>query len=115
MDIPPEKNLSNGFKMTNNLMITILLILNIFAFILGLLCGKLLLQNPQSNNEVKSFFKQQKTISNVEKNNISIDDTKYVVDIKTDGLEKKYDSLGDKKESTEQISSSINKLKNLKK
>lgn len=45
---------------------------------------------------------------------VSIDDTKFVTDIRTDNLEKKYDSLGDKSSSQENISGSINKLKNMK-
>jgi hypothetical protein len=66
----------------------------------------------QSHNQTQSFFQQKNKTA---QNNISIDDTRYVVDIKTDNLEKKYDKLGDTTQSTEQISSSINKLKNLKK
>lgn len=46
--------------------------------------------------------------------NINIDDKKIVTKIKTDHLEKKYDSLGDKKESAENITDAINKLKNIK-
>jgi hypothetical protein len=46
--------------------------------------------------------------------NITIDDKKFVVDINTSNLEKKYDNLGEVVESKENISSSINKLKNLK-
>lgn len=99
--------------MTTNIVIVILLILNCFAFILGLLCAKVFIGNSQTDNVTKSFFAKEK--EKIAKNNISIDDTKYVVDIKTIGLEKKYDSLGDTKQSTEQISSSIDKLKNLKK
>lgn len=101
--------------MTNDIIIIILVILNFFAFILGLLCGKILLNNSQANIGSQSFFNQQKQSSTAEKSTISIDDSKYVVDIKTTDLEKKYDSLGETKQSTEQISSSINKLKNLKK
>lgn len=101
--------------MTNNIIIIILVILNFFAFVLGLLCGKILLNNSQTNTGSQSFFKQQNQSNAKEKGTISIDDSKYVIDIKTTDLEKKYDSLGETKQSTEQISSSINKLKNLKK
>jgi hypothetical protein len=45
---------------------------------------------------------------------ISIDNSKFVVDIKTDQLEKKYEGLGEIKNSQENIGSSINKLKNMK-
>lgn len=45
----------------------------------------------------------------------SIDDTKVVVDIKTDGLEKKYDQLGEVKKTEDSITNSVDKLKNLRK
>ena len=64
--------------------------------------------NSTNNKPLKS--------SNLHKpTNISIDETKIVTKIKTDHLEKKYDSLGDKKETQEDIIESVNKLKNLKK
>lgn len=47
--------------------------------------------------------------------NIKIDDRKFVVDINTGGIEKKYDELGETKVSDENISSSVNKLKGMKK
>lgn len=99
--------------MQTDIHIIILLVLIFFAFILGLLCGKILTNNSQSNNASQSFFTKQK--EQTTKQNISIDETKYVIDIKTDNLEKKYDNLGDTKQSKEHISSSIDKLKNLKK
>ena len=46
---------------------------------------------------------------------ITIDDTKFVTEIKTDGMNKGYSSLGDVKQSDEDISDSINKLQNMKK
>jgi len=45
---------------------------------------------------------------------VDIDETKVVVAIKTDNMEKKYENLGDVKKSEENITGSINKLKNLK-
>lgn len=45
---------------------------------------------------------------------ITIDDSKFVTDIKTDNLEKKYTQLGEIKQSEENITGSINKLKNMK-
>lgn len=47
-------------------------------------------------------------------NKITIDESKYVTDIKTSGMEKKYENLGETKVSEENIESSINKLKNIK-
>lgn len=46
---------------------------------------------------------------------IDIDESTHVVKIKTDGLEKKYEEIGNSQTKQEDISGSINKLKNLKK
>jgi hypothetical protein len=46
---------------------------------------------------------------------IEIDDRKFVVDVSTTGIEKKYGELGETKVSDENISSSVNKLKGMKK
>lgn len=92
--------------------LSILLILNIFSFILGFCVGKI--TNNQSMYAIqkpKSFFDKNQT-TNIE--SISIDDKKYVVPI-TSNFEKKYEGLGETKDSQENISSSVNKLKTLKK
>ena len=90
-----------------------LLVLGVCLFLIGYFMGK------QSNTGVfthvtntrpTSFFEESKK----DKKILTIDDTKYVVDIKTEGMEKKYESLGDIKKSEENISDSINKLKNMK-
>lgn len=88
-------------------------IFSINAFAIGYFLGK---QNSsQGFSEAPgSFFKQQKTTNNTQRTNIEIDDKKFVGDIKTDTLEKKYDSLGETKTSSENISGAINKLKNMK-
>jgi hypothetical protein len=44
----------------------------------------------------------------------NIDTSKVVVAINTDNLEKKYDNLGDLKQTQDNIHESVNKLKNLK-
>jgi len=99
--------------MTNEILLIIILsIFNIFSFGLGFVIGKIWSISGVSTNitsKPQSFFKSEEN-----KPKISIDDKKFVVDIKTDGLEKKYDSLGETKKSTENIQSSINKLKNMK-
>lgn len=82
-------------------------------FWLGFILGKLYNNHIILENQPVSFAKKNKIDSNNTKP-ISIDDTKYVSKINTDSLEKKYDSLGDVKASTEQINNSISKLKNLK-
>lgn len=82
------------------------------AIILGYFLGSILNQNRNGvADNIPSFLKQKDSKKH---ESISINDKTFVVDIKTDTLEKKYDSLGDIKHSTEDISNSINKLKNLK-
>lgn len=91
----------------------LVLILNINTFVVGYIIGK---QNSSQrlSEAPGSFFKQQKNTTNTQRTNIEIDNKKFVGDIKTDTLEKKYDSLGETKTSSENISGAINKLKNLK-
>ena len=93
------------------ILIAILVVLNILSFICGYVFGKTNSQ-PIVGSQPKSFFDQNKSSDHEEK--IIIDERKYIADIKTSGLEKKYNTLGETKKSDEDISSSINKLKNLK-
>lgn len=90
----------------------IIIIICIHSFIIGYLLGRFSKLGGVTNNSPKSFFKTQNDTKLA--NDVSIDDKKIVVNIKTDGLEKKYESLGDVKSSDENISESVNKLKNLK-
>ncbi len=97
------------------LIIFCLLVCNILSCLIGYILGKL---NGLSNIEyatTKSFFtkeKQKQTQSIVSP--VSIDEKKFVGDINTSDLEKKYNNITDIKQSNENISSSVNKLKNLK-
>ena len=75
------------------------------------LAGYLVANN--NNNGVYSIGKKSSMQQKL-KTNISIDETKVVTKIKTDDLEKKYNQLGETKNSQEDISSSVNKLKALK-
>ncbi len=92
--------------------ILILLFLNILSLLIGYIICKI----SSSCNETKpvSFFSKNKDSSPAIQM-VEIDDSKYVTEINTKGLEKKYSSIGEKKESKDDISSSIDKLKNLKK
>jgi hypothetical protein len=99
--------------LNSNIILLIVLILIINSFFIGYLLGRFNGSNGVSNSKQKSFFQQQDSKAK-EINTISIDDKKFVVDIKTEGLEKKYDSLGDVKTTQDNISNSVNKLKNLK-
>lgn len=94
-----------------NYIIIILLFLNILSLAMGYILGKL---NTIDNNKPVSFFEKNKKLTE-NLPSIEIDDSKYVTEINTQGLEKKYSSIGETKKSTENISSSIDKLKNLKK
>lgn len=91
----------------------ILLVLIFISVCLLFFCAGYLLGQNRSYNGVSNTRTTNKKTDN-KPNNISIDDTKYVVDIKTTGLEKKYDKIGETKESSENITGSINKLKQLK-
>jgi hypothetical protein len=64
----------------------------------------------------KPISKRNKQYNNNEKsqNKIIIDDRKFVTDISVDGMEKKYNELGNTRLSNENISESVNKLQNLK-
>lgn len=95
------------------IIIAILIILNCLSFLLGVVLGKLWsISGVTTNvNKPKSFLKSSD--ENVS-TNISIDDKIYITDIKTDGMVKKYTDLGEVKQSNENISSSVNKLKQMK-
>lgn len=92
----------------------IVLILIFISICLLFFCSGYLLGQNRPSNGVSNSRMTNKNIPSNKPNNISIDDTKYVVDIKTTGLEKKYDKIGETKESLENITGSINKLKQLK-
>ena len=81
-------------------------------FLIGYLCGSRRSGGVYITEKQSSFLSDQGNKKAI--NNITIDDTKIVTKINTDNLEKKYNSLGDKKESEENIGESVNKLKNLK-
>lgn len=95
------------------IIILILILINILSFILGFILGKLWSISgviTNNNNRPKSFLKS----SNETVESVSIDEKIYITDIKTDGMVKKYDDLGEVKKSNENITSSINKLKQMK-
>lgn len=99
----------------STVLIIIICLLNIITFILGYLLGKI--NNIRYDNvstSSNSIYKNQENKSSL-RNMVSIDEGKIVTKIDTSNLEKKYDKLGDDKVSEENISSSINKLKSMKK
>jgi hypothetical protein len=104
----------NGYKMLNSeIIISIIIVaIVIHSFLFGYFFGSLTHKNGVNNNNSLFSSKQKETQNN--KPQIFIDDKKFVTEIKTDNLEKKYDSLGDTKTTQDNISESVNKLKNLK-
>jgi hypothetical protein len=97
---------------TNSLLVGILILLNVVFFFLGYIIGKISHSQADYGSQSKPF--RQKNQPNIAPTQISIDETKYVTDINLSGLEKKYDKLGETVVSSGNISSSINKLKNIK-
>jgi hypothetical protein len=97
--------------MQENKLFIILVCINILFILIGYILGKITNNNGVIQNKPKSFF--EKEIIN-DNQKITIDNSKVVTEIKTDNLEKKYDQLGTTVESNENISSAINKLKNMK-
>lgn len=92
------------------------LLLSLLFFAIGYLTAFIIHSNKYTEKQYKneSFFSQQKNKQKIKKN-IDIDDSTHVVTIKTDGLEKRYEEIGTNLTKQENITSSINKLKNLKK
>lgn len=102
--------------MQENIIYIVLITFNVVFFLFGYIIGLLRNQNGVYYSQEKnvSFFDKQKIDQKESSKKIDIDSSKVVIDIKTDNLEKKYDSLGDTKQSQEKISTAINKLKNMR-
>ena len=90
-----------------------LLVIGVCLFLIGYFVGKQSGNGVYNNtiNRPNSFFDN---VKEEKKTKVVINDTKFITEIKTDGMEKKYENLGEIKQSTESITDSINKLKNLK-
>jgi hypothetical protein len=95
------------------IIIVILVLLNFISFTLGFVIGKISSLSGVSTvyNKPKSFIQSQQQPT---ANTISIDEKIHITDIKTDGMVKKYDNLGEVKSSNENITNSIEKLKKMK-
>jgi hypothetical protein len=93
-----------------------LILFCVLFFLVGFLLGRSLNNNTVTYEKPESFLnKQKKSAKKSNNSTISIDNTTHVTKIKTDNLEKKYDSMGNTQTTNENISESVNKLKNLKK
>jgi hypothetical protein len=96
------------------ILLIILILLNVVFFFLGYSIGRLNSSQTNVESQPISFFNKSKSDSDKMINKITINESKYVTDIETSGMEKKYETLGETKISQENIESSINKLKNIK-
>lgn len=106
-------------NINNNITIYLFIVINLIIFILGYIVGYIQIKNTGVSIEyadklTNKLDKTKKTISKNKNMSIDIDNTTLVVKSDTSDIEKKYNSLGETKISSEDISSSINKLKNLK-
>lgn len=93
----------------NSQIFILLCLLNIVSFFIGYLIKS----NNNSNIEY-SIRPHKNSTNHTNQNSINIDEKKIVTKISTDNLEKKYTSLGETKNTTDNLESSINKLKNMK-
>lgn len=93
--------------------VCLILIANIIFFAGGVYLGRIM--NSQSNTQTPvSFFDKNVTEYKQNSPKISIDDTKVVLGISTEGLEKKHENFAKESATENTISSSINKLKKMK-
>ena len=94
------------------ILVSLLISVNVIIGLIGYIIGKLNSSNGVSYSKPQSFF--TKRDSGSVDNNLSIDEKKVVLEIKTDNLERKYETLGDIKKTDDNITESVSKLKNLK-
>lgn len=89
-----------------------------FAFLLGYVLGRLdcLIKEVKGIDGDPSRISMQKGLESKKKREISIDESKVVVDISTEGLESREDGVvGVITQTTDDIGSAANKLAQLKK
>lgn len=112
------KIINNSVEVSTNynhyqyiILISMLIMLNMICFCLGYLWCKTTIDTVDHFNKSPKLITKQHLQQN--SHSMEIDSSKVVVDIKTDNLEKKYQTLGEVKKTDEDISGSISKLKNL--
>lgn len=91
------------------------LLFSVIFFGMGFLLGKVLHRDNNQREKIDSFFTTQKKEDSKKKYSIDIDTSTHVVKIKTDGMQKQYKDIATEQTKQEDITTSINKLKNLKK
>lgn len=98
---------------TNNFTIYLIVLLNLICFILGFLTSKLVVFRGVSYNSQAIIATPGKNQEKLTKK-VSIDDSKYITNIDTNSLERKYTNIAKEISSEENISSSVSKLKQMK-
>ena len=82
---------------------------------LGLFCGIYFGKvGSQDISQAPTSFLKNQGKKQQDSNKIEIDDKKVVLNINTDGLQKKFEKITEEKTVDNNISSSVNKLKNMK-
>ena len=87
----------------------------VLFFLVGYILGRLIrfqksMGTIQPSEKVNLFDRKWRKAPK----KINIDETKFVTDVKTDSIEKDFDSLGEKIVSQDDIDSSVSKLSQLK-
>ncbi len=103
--------------MSSNKENLILLLLFVLTYLAGYIIGRMYSGDGVkiSSNKLDSFFSKGNKVNNTkEETKISIDSSTVVIDLKTDDMEKKYDTMGDVSHVSDNISDSVNRLKNMK-
>lgn len=101
--------------MSNTIEILLIITLAIVIFSVGLYVGKNMGSSQAATEDSpKSFLKTSGQGNRNKSANIEIDDTKVVLKVDTDGMEKKFDQMTQSKSVKNNISSSVNKLKSMK-
>lgn len=100
------------------------ILFSLIFFFIGFILAKQLDNSSrpirEKDNVEESFVKKhtkakKKLDTDTEMDTISIDTSTHVVKIKTDGLQKQYEEIAQQSSTNEDINSSVNKLKSLKK
>lgn len=103
--------------MSSNKENVILLFLFILTYLAGYIIGRIYSGTGVKigTSKLDSFFSKENKVNNTKKETkISIDSSTVVIDLKTDDMEKKYDTMGDVSHVSDNISGSVNRLKNMK-
>lgn len=96
-----------------NLFHLFIIIFGLLLFIVALILGYILGKISSNTGVIDTKTKKNNSTKNGSVPEI-IDDTKFVIKVKTEGLQKKYEKLGDVKSSDHNINNAISKLKNMK-